>query len=126
MDSGTENGSVRMRRLGLAGVIGPVLSVVVFSVAGALARATHGLRQAISALGTWQWSAPHPPEGTFARAVDPARSPGGSAEAVCRRRERERPVRGAVRRHGVRDTRPDPFRRADRPRGRGDETGSHE
>lgn len=52
MDSGTENGSVRMRRLALAGVIGPVLSVVVFTVAGALRPGYSPMRQAISALGT--------------------------------------------------------------------------
>lgn len=75
MDSGTENGSVRMRRLALAGVIGPVLSVAVFSVAGALRPGYSPMRQAISALDTWQWSTPHPPDGTFARAVDPARYP---------------------------------------------------
>jgi hypothetical membrane protein len=45
-------GRVAMRRLALAGVVGPVLSVVVFSVAGALRPGYSPVHQAISALGT--------------------------------------------------------------------------
>lgn len=52
MDTHTQTRSVVTHRLALAGVIGPVLSVVVFTVAGALRPGYSPVRQAISALGT--------------------------------------------------------------------------
>lgn len=48
----TEAGSSTMRRLALAGVIGPVLAVLVFTVGGALRPGYSPMRQAISDLGT--------------------------------------------------------------------------
>lgn len=52
VDSGAGNGSVVMRRLALAGVIGPVLSVAVFTIAGLLRPGYSPVRTAISDLGT--------------------------------------------------------------------------
>jgi hypothetical membrane protein len=51
-DSVAVTGRVSMRRLALTGVVGPVLSVVVFSVAGAYRPGYSPVHQAISALGT--------------------------------------------------------------------------
>lgn len=50
-DSVTGTGRVAMRRLALTGVVGPVLSILVFSVAGALRPGYSPVHQAISALG---------------------------------------------------------------------------
>ncbi|MBP2708219.1 DUF998 domain-containing protein [Microbispora sp. RL4-1S] len=50
-DSASAHGRVTMCRLSLTGVIGPVLSVVVFTVAGMLRPGYSPVHQAISALG---------------------------------------------------------------------------
>lgn len=52
VDDGTAVGSPTMRRLSLAGVIGPVLAVLVFTVAGVTRPGYSPVRQAISDLGT--------------------------------------------------------------------------
>lgn len=51
-DEGTDGGGNIVRRLALTGVVGPILSVLVFTVAGALRPGYSPVRQAISALGT--------------------------------------------------------------------------